>query len=318
VSLRPYDLAAARFSSPNVRLTNPQITLVDKAQVALEHRLQDLGARVAALSNSSPMGTLENPGFEIPEGEGKIAGWVAEQPGKVAGAETGAAADTFAQLDPAEKHGGDQSLKLLSAGPRTIIRSAPLEAPHSGRLSVAAWVRIADPKRQPTLRMAIEGQLEDAPFYRYAVVGGEGPRAVPLTNKWASYIFQVDDLPAEGLTDLRLRFELMGAGEAWIDDVQLFDLAFSENERVELTKIIALANYELSAGHLADCARLLEGYWPQFLVANVPLTQSSIAVVQRVRTVPPKVPAAESPAPPEEKPGLLNRAKGYVPKFLQF
>ena len=40
-------------------------------------------------------------------------------------------------------------------------------------------------------------------------------------------------MPLEAINDLKLRFELLGAGVVWIDDAQLFPLKFSEDERLE-------------------------------------------------------------------------------------
>jgi len=53
----------------------------------------------------------------------------------------------------------------------------------------------------------------------------------------------------------------MGAGEVWIDDVQVFGLVFEQAELVELSKLITLAEVKLQNGQIGDCLRLLEGYW---------------------------------------------------------
>ena len=94
----------------------------------------------------------------------------------------------------------------------------------------------------------------------------------------------------------------------WIDDVQLFDLPFDTSERLELSKLISLASVKLEAGQLADCARLLEGYWPQFLMAHVPLTNTSAPIAER-----PAPPAAPSEDP--AKPTMLESLKEYIPKL---
>jgi hypothetical protein len=72
-----------------------------------------------------------------------------------------------------------------------------------------------------------------------------------------------------------------------------------------------LASVKLKAGQLADCARLLEGYWPQFLVANVPLTQAPAPLAQRPRNT-------QVPSTPARKPTVLENLKGYLPKMPQF
>ena len=171
-------------------------------------------------------------------------------------------------------------MKVACAAGTATLRSNHFDAPTTGRVSIALWLRTADKAKAPALRLGIEANVDGGDYFRYATLGVGAPTA-RLTEQWAQYIFQVDDLPTENIHDARIRLDLTSPGEIWIDDVQLFDLAFAENERVELTKIITLASYKLQAGQVADCARILDGYWPQFLVANVPLVQNPAAVAQR-------------------------------------
>jgi len=306
LSLQAYDVIGARFNSPEVRWGTAHVVLADDAQNVLFSRIQDLSARAAALSNPATLTVLENPDFETSDQAGNVAGWSTNP--VAAGAMT---------IDTAEKHSGAQSLRFASTTQRTSLRSNPFLAPQTGRLSVALWLRVGGQVPQPTLRLAVEGKLDENEYYRYATVGGSGPGAVALTTQWAQYVFQVDDLPANALSDLRVRFDLMGPGEVWIDDIQLYDLAFSENERVELTKIIVNADFNLKRGNVGDCMRLLEGYWPQFLQANVPLTQAPANVASRPRTAAREQRAPAPPAPPK-KPGMFEQMKGYVPKLPQF
>src|SRR6185369_868135 len=103
--------------------------------------------------------------------------------------------------------------------------------PTTGRISVVANLRVADPLRQPRLRLAVEGKLDGQPYYRWSNVGlsEEGkPLKVQLQSEWNSYRFPLTDLPLSGLTDLRIGFDLMDEGEVWIDDIQVFDLWFDE------------------------------------------------------------------------------------------
>ena len=102
-------------------------------------------------------------------------------------------------------------------------------------------------------------------------------------------MFQVRDLP-EGLSGVSLHFELTEAGEVWIDDVQVSDLEFSDNERIELSKLIALAEYKRASGEVADCLRILDGYWPRFLASYVPRSTTPLAD----HPAPPKAPSHRS------------------------
>ena len=55
------------------------------------------------------------------------------------------------------------------------------------------------------------------------------------------------------MTTLRVRFDLRAAGEVWIDDVSLYDLAFSDTERAELSKLVAAAQVSLKQRRPAEC-----------------------------------------------------------------
>ena len=104
----------------------------------------------------------------------------------------------------------------------------------------------------------------------------------------------------------------MGAGEVWVDDVQLFGLAFNRSELVELTKLITLADVKLRNGQVGDCLRLLEGYWPRFLEENVPAPVAALTP----DTVTAKPRPAEERQP--EHSGFLNRVKDMLPESLRF
>jgi hypothetical protein len=305
VRLEPYELVAARLSEPNVQFSNLQAAWPSSVETTLGLQIHRLGAQAAALRNPSPLDLVANPGFEQPAaGNSPIPNWAITTRNGVA-----------VQLDGTQKHGGQQSVKIASTGAVACLVSHPFSAPTTGRLSMAVWLRVADPRRQPPLRLAIEGKLHGRDYYRFAPVGlapGPGQPSVPIAKEWGQYVFQVDDLPLEGLTSLRARFDLMGAGEVWVDDVQLFGLAFNRSELVELTKLITLADVKLKNGQVGDCLRLLEGYWPRFLEENVPAPAA--APTPDAITAKPR--PTEERAP--EHSGLLNRVKDMLPESLRF
>jgi hypothetical protein len=299
VMLRPYDLAAARFSAPQVRLRNPRVTVPEQVRTNLQRRIRDLGARVAALGNPQPISTLVNSSFELPLDGEDIPGWT-----------VGANMNGSVALDGTQKRSGGQSLKLASAGQGVGVVSEPFDSPATGRLAVEVWLRSAEGMRQPSLRISLEGDLRDGKFDPYGVIPAVGASAA-TPGDWVRYSFPLDYLPSEGLGQLRVGFELMGSGEVWIEDVQIFDLAFSEAERNELAKLISLASVVLEKGQLADCSQLLEGYWPQFLMTHVPLAHGNTPVAQRVRDS--RVPGVG--APPPKKPTLLENLREYIPRL---
>jgi hypothetical protein len=121
------------------------------------------------------------------------------------------------------------------------------------------------------------------------------------------------------LADLRVGFDLMGQGEVWIDDVQVYDCWFPKNERDDLLIMSGLAARSLSMGHLADCQRILSGYWPQFLQEYVPLSDPRVAAVPtdatpNSRAFPP--PQSKTEKQEEEKPSVLDKVKQRLPNHV--
>jgi hypothetical protein len=309
VSLGPYDVVAVQMSDPNVVCSAAHSACADAVEAALSVQIRQLGARAAALRNSPPLDVVSNAGFEQPPtSPGQISGWsVTERP------------QVCVQLDPTQKHGGRQSVKIVSDGPVACLVSQPLAIPATGRLTVAVWLRVANAARQPPLRLALEGKLRGQDYYRFAPVGlspNASQPAVPIQADWGQYVFQVDDLPLEGLSSVRARFDLMGPGEVWLDDVQVYDLTFSVPEMRELGKLLTLADVKLQNGQVGDCVRLLNGYWPRFLQENVALPASPAPV--DTAAAKPSEESADKGEKPPERTGFLNRMKGMLPESLRF
>jgi hypothetical protein len=303
INLEPYDLLAVELSEPGVRVGTPQVTVPAAVEAALGQRIRELSVRASALRTPPLLRALENPSFESPPtAKEPVPGWAISH-------RLGVSIHT----DLSQAHGGSHSAKISSDGPIACLVSRPFDPPSTGRLSMLVWLRIAEAARQPPLRLAIEGKLCGRDYYRFTAVGQPASAGQPptsLTAAWGCYIFQIDDLPLEGLSQLRVRFDLMGQGEVWVDDVQLFDLALSESELRALYKLIHMASVTLQNGQVGDCMRLLEGYWPQFLMEHVPP-----GPVNAVASRPPenRAPAPSSAPPPP--PGWLDRVRSLMPEW---
>jgi hypothetical protein len=304
LELQPYDLVAAYLTSGAARVADVRVTVDPEVIEELEGRIAALEARTAVLNNPAPITVVENASFDAAAIEGGPPGWTLSD-----------AKGASAAVDKARPHDGPQALRLTSRGALAILGGAPFDAPHTGRLSVSVWLRVADAERQPPLRLAVQGELDGAEYYRHATVG-DGPDAVPIGDEWGQYVFHIPDLPVEGLSPLRVRFDLMGAGEVWLDHVQVFDLVFSKDERIELdSRIIALASAKLRHGEIGDCRRLLDGYWPRYLAAHVTATE-----VAQLPEPPPEAAVTDEEAPPQEaqRPSWIDRLKGVLPGGLRF
>ncbi len=303
VDLEPHDLVAVRFDTPGVRLLRARVAWSPEVRQALERRISDLLDRAAVLRDASPSQTLANAGFDQPASGDALPGWLSSAP-----------EGTRIELDGKQKHDGISALRMASTGPAVTLVSEPFDPPTTGRLTVSLWLRTSDAARQPAVRVALVGRYNGRDLLSSVYVGqgwgGHVPARV-LNNEWEWLPIEVKDLPLYGLSKLQLRFDLLGPGEVWIDDVGLRPLEFSERERAQLLMLLTPAKTKLERGHVGDCLGLLEGYWPRFLAANVPLPPAAVsrAVEPPRRTAPP------TPPQPERSAGFLDRMKGWLPAW---
>jgi len=306
VEMEPYDLVAVRLSAPGVRLSGLRVAWPSEVQAVLESRLAEVADRVAALGKPPVMEVLANPGFERPPTpDGRTPGWAASnQEGTSIG------------LDADHPRGGARCMRMASVGPVATLISEPFDPPATGRLTMSVWLRCSDVARQPPLQLALVGKLDGRDFFRYARVGldnGAQPPVPQLRPGWQSIVVPAE-LPLEGLSRLQIRFDLLGPGEVWIDDVQLCELAFTKKERAELFKLIAPADWKLQRGEVGDCVGLLESYWPRFLLAHVPTAETPL----KAKPQPASRPAPKEPRKPIRTTGLLERMKNLLPGLLRF
>lgn len=278
VSLAPYDLVAYRLGAQNVTVDVAAAAVDEEAQVELAERIDELVARATALSNPEPIGVVENPGFEMAAPRDDIPGW-----------QFSGGVGSQAKIDSGQSQGGRQSVRLSSSGQLALLVSKPFPSPVTGRLAFSVWLRIDPSQPLPPLRLAVGGeQANGQDYYRFGRIAG--------LNRfedagWQHIQFQVDDLPLADRGQLQIRFDLMGAGTVWIDDVEATTLHFSETEKTHLTRLITKAHLQLNDGRISDCSRVLEGYWPRFLEDHVPLPEARVAEVAEE----PVEPAAEAP-----------------------
>jgi hypothetical protein len=270
-------------------------------EVAIERARQRLGV----LAAPEPLDVLDNPSFELGLADATAArmapavtGWELLEPrrgdlGLIPGLDT-----------PAGTSG--RGLRFSSRNGLSTVRSNPFRPPATGRISVAAWLRLDPGEPQPPLRIAIEGVEANREYYRFAPVGGlAGSR--PLTTEWALFVLQVDDLPAESVESLRVRFDLLGPGSVQLDEVRVYDLAFDESQRSEIAKTLAGIDHRFKTGDVGAAIMELAGHWPTFLEAFV----SDAAVVARNRAVA-EPQTAVAPSPPDEpRQGMLDRFRGW-------
>ncbi len=95
--------------------------------------------------------------------------------------------------------------------------------------------------------------------------------------------------------------------------MQLSDLRFADNERVDLIKRYYAAQRALEEGKTVDCLRLVDDYWPRYLMEHVPPAEQ--IPVQTARAPGERdLEGPESARPDEKKPGFGSKLRGWVPK----
>jgi hypothetical protein len=138
-------------------------------------------------------------------------------------------------------------------------------------------MHVEDDTNQPSVVLRLKGIGSE--YERPGFLGTGGDCA--FKRQWSPFYFPIDDVPASGVDKLRLEFELKSAGRVWIDDVQVFDLQFDPQEFAQLRQIATSAADRFEKGDYGQCWRVLQGYWPRFLSAHVPIGQLQIASGQQ-------------------------------------
>ncbi|REJ70440.1 MAG: hypothetical protein DWQ31_00935 [Planctomycetota bacterium] len=288
VRLAAYDLAAYRLGAADVAIAPSAVQLSPQLHAKLATRIQELSDRATALGNPQQVPLLENAGFEVGQQPGVVTGWNFQ-----------GGAGSVAQLDAAASRAGQTSVRLTSTGNLALLVSDKFRSPPTGRLVFSAWLRVAPGEAVPDLRLAIGGRTENGEdYYRFGRINGlnqfEG-------GQWQQIQFGVDDLPWDGLSDCQIRFDLMGAGQVWIDDVEIFPLQFTNAERIHLSRLLADAETLLKAQRYTDCIRLLDGFWPHYLEQHVSLATPRVAQQGRPQLRNKGAAARRQPPPPAQQ-----------------
>jgi len=306
IDLEPYDVVAAVIHSDQVRVETWRVTIDRNSYAQLRQQVNELSVRATMLARASSLDVLANPGFE--QAADRLPGWIHAQGSGISITPTSQ-----------EHFDGAQSLRMATTEQEKVawIRSDPFSPPKTGRIAVMVRLKVADPQQQPPLRLAIEGRRFDGSTYYKPFNVAQNARVQLLDTDWGEkpFVMLVSDLPTQELADLRVGFDLMGPGEVWIDDVQVYDRWFPKNERDDLMIMSGLAARSLSMGQLADCQRILSGYWPQFLREHVPLGESQIAAL------PAETPRDSHAFPPPQtksedaaaKASVLDKVKQHLP-----
>ena len=305
VGLSPWSLRVIRLHGPGAD-TQPNAATVrfeEGAVQMIEESVADLRQRQAVLETPPLITVLDNPGFELPRLGDGVTGWEVVE-------SAGGQLELIDAVSPTVGSGDEknQAVRMTSVGELATIRSNPFQPPHTGRLSVAVWLRLPPSVPQPPFRIAVEGVENGEQYYRFAPVGSAaGGR--PLQEGWNRFVLQVTDLPSDPNESLRLRFDMLGPGVVEIDEIEVYDLIFNQSQQNELHALLDEMESELAAGSTAQVLSRLEGYWPRFLQATVSDEQAERVAKRVARRAERRVNAEDEAI--EEDEGFFDRVRGW-------
>lgn len=261
LQMKAFDMRAWTIADPQARIEPAVLQATLSAEDDLARQLDLLDARMQNLDIRRPYPELIDPGFELNDQQ-PTDGWQTRR---------GPVGDI--RYD-APAYAGNHALRLASDDALGVaIQSRSFPAPETGQLIVQAAVRNATPDANVQLHFSVEYQRNGQTERQHRTFGADAP----LENAWTVRELAVDDLPLDEGAELRVQFHATGHGEVWIDEVELFDLTFSSDERIELAKRVYAARTAINEGKLLDCQRHIDSYWTQRLVDNVPVPQVALA-----------------------------------------
>ncbi len=303
LALEPYAIQAARFNVPAVQVVDVKAEPNEAAKAELAARLDDLQHRDLTAPRAYQM--LSNPSFEPLGGAGPPSGWSVT------------ATAVTVELDATNPQDGTTCVYFRNDGQLAGLESEPFPIPPTGQLAMTVYVR--DQKMASgELRMVIEAIHEGHVYRRSAIVAPPAPAVASAPSPWQYKAILVNDLPLELGGQMRVRFEMTGPGEVWLDGVKLYDLLFPlkfyKYDEAEILRFVQLTHAAKSAfdeGRVVDCARLLDRYWPRFLTEYTPLIRPANIVQpapNQQQPLPAQANQNQQPAP-----GIGERIKSIFP-----
>jgi hypothetical protein len=306
VPLQPWEVRTLVLDG-GVAVQGARVEYDEEVRRSIAAQLTDLVRRRAVLETPRPLDVLDNPGFEL-AGAGDSAAAERAAAGGVGGWELVEASRGMVKFVAGTNGAAGRAICFSSVNGLSTMRSNPFPPPATGRVSVAVWLRIPESDPQPPLRLALEGMQDGREYYRFAPVGGLAG-GKPLTSGWSQFVLQVDDLPAHGLESLRVRFDLLGPGNVEIDGVRVFDLAFDESQRVQLSRRLSVMEQRLAADDLGSCLIELDTYWPRFLAAFV--SDDAVAALRQDSLRAPAGPTQTPTSPAERSGSVFDRVRRW-------
>jgi hypothetical protein len=232
-----------------VEIREPKVVLQESALVHLQRRIDQLHERMTHLGQhaSTTTATMPNAGFELVDAEEQVAGW--DLPVQ--------SADLWT-LDRRNPHSGRTALRLAGPPRQAALVSRELSLDGSRCLTMTLWMRSGQPNLP--VQISVEGQLHGEPYHQQGLIR--------IDPQWRRYVFRVKHLPGERLQSPRVRLELQADGQLWVDDIEVTTQWLTPDDMRQLTKTVSGIRLAWDERRYADCQRLLDSYWGQFVFVD--------------------------------------------------
>jgi len=271
----------------------PAFVGIGESASELASMLKAIRKDIDSLTIHSSTTQLENLGFEI-SSDGKLSEW-----------DIHLAEGATIQVDKTHFREGTQSVHLRSPRPGRAIslRSKSFQFHPTRRIAIEAWVRLEPEVDAPSVRLVLEGEYQGQRFTHQVKLPDNSnlANAGKKQGEWIPLTLQIDELPREGISNLRVAIDLSGEGNVWVDNLQLSDMWLSEEEYQEFIAALETAEQSLAVGRTDDVQIYLETTLPnqlaKFAEVNylAPSLAQATSVATPVTTELTTAPAAQAP-----------------------
>ncbi len=148
--------------------------------------------------------------------------------------------------------------------------------PATGQIAVTGYVKVVDLADDARLRLVVE-EIDGPGQPPHVTLSAQTLLEHRRAKEWNVYQFGVEDLILDSTATMRIRVELTGRGEVWVDNLQVHDLVYplriypeSDQQVLALVQHVKGPRRALEARQYRDCEMLLDSYWSQFLIEYLP------------------------------------------------
>ncbi|MFO0921454.1 MAG: family 10 glycosylhydrolase [Pirellulales bacterium] len=270
----PNNLELLPGASYFLRVADPQLELRAFKETPHPQAIEDLKNQLDRLNeyihqtNSTQKSTmLPNGLFEEPSADSKIPYWT-----------TSMLPSATIQLDSSEPHQGERCLRMENRGTQGVawLQSPPFLSSSSGRLAVEFYLRSDLVTENLKLQVRLTGMTaigeKKEVVRRVPLSNPQGKTVVDPTGKSANkpswkYVMLplLDETSSHDMESFQISFDLEGIGAIWLDEVSVFDLYLTDDERKSLRADVLAAKRSLDSGEAILPRRVLQSYLARYL-----------------------------------------------------